>query len=140
MPTTSRHLVTALAVVLLADLVGGLLSVATGVNTWADAWGSTALLAAPVPMVVAQAVLTWVAVTRGPRATVVACVLVALACFLSVVSGFFDGGLGNDALTPALSAYQAFLLVATGVLGVAAVRRALAQRTRTSASRPRNAA
>ena len=140
MPSTSRHLVTALAVVLLADLVGGLLSVATGVSSWAGAWGSTALLAAPVPMIVAQAVLTWVAVTRGPRATVVACVLLALACFLSVVSGFFDGGLGNDALTPALSAYQAFLLVATGVLGVAAVRRALAQRTRTSASRPRNAA
>ena len=140
MPSTSRHLVTALAVVLLADLVGGLLSVAAGVNSWAGAWGSTALLAAPVPMIVAQAVLTWVAVTRGPRATVVACVLLALACFLSVVSGFFDGGLGNDALTPALSAYQAFLLVATGVLGVAAVRRALAQRTRTSASRPRNAA
>ena len=42
-----------------------------------------------------------------------------------MVSGFFDGGLGNDALTPALSAYQVFLLVVTAVVGVLAARRAV---------------
>ena len=140
MTSSSRHLVTAFAAVLAADLAGGLLSVAAGVNTWAGAWGSHALLAAPVPMIAAQALLTWIAVTRSTRAVVAACVLLALACFVSVLSGFFDGGLGNDALTPALSAYQAFLLAVTGLLGVAAVRRALAQRTTTSGSRLRNAA
>jgi hypothetical protein len=41
------------------------------------------------------------------------------------VSGFFDGGIGNDALTPALSAYQVFLLVVTAVVGALATRRAL---------------
>jgi len=51
---------------------------------------------------------------------VVAAGLLALACGVSVASGFFDGGLGNDELTPALAAYQVFLLAVTGVTGVAA--------------------
>ena len=46
-------------------------------------------------------------------------------CGVSVVSGFFDGGLGNDELTPALSAYQVLLLLVTGVVGVLAARQAV---------------
>ena len=41
----------------------------------------------------------------------------ALACFVSVISGFFDGGIGNGGLTPALSAYRVFLLVVTPFVG-----------------------
>ena len=46
--------------------------------------------------------------------------LLALACLVSVASGFFDGGLGNDALSPALAAYQVVLLAVTGLTGLAA--------------------
>src|SRR3954462_12522130 len=101
----SRRLVIAMCALLAADLVGGLLAVAAGVNTWGEAWWSEALLAAPVPMIVVQVALTFVAVTSARWYAVAAAVLLALACLVSVVSGFFDGGLGNDALTPALSAY-----------------------------------
>ena len=41
-----------------------------------------------------------------------------------MISGFFDGGIGNDELTPALSAYQMFLLAVTAVVGALAAVRA----------------
>ena len=80
------------------DAVGGILAVAAGVNTWAEAWGPTALLAAPLPMVAGQAVLTYLAVATLRRWGAAPAVLLALACFVSIASGFFDGGLGNARL------------------------------------------
>ncbi len=120
---TAHGLVIALSALLLTDLVGGLVSVASGVNTWGEAWGSKALLAAPVPMLVVQVLLTYVAVKFAGRRAAVAAALLAVACFVSVISGFFDGGIGNDELTPALSAYQMFLLVVTAVVGALAALR-----------------
>jgi hypothetical protein len=122
---TSRRLVALMSALVATDLVGGLLAVSSGVNTWSEAWGGQALLAAPVPMILLQVVLTGVAVLRAGRAGAVAGGLLALACFVSVISGFFDGGLGNDELTPALSAYQVFLLAVTTVVGALAARRAV---------------
>ncbi len=119
-----RNLVVALGVLLVVDLIGGLLAAGSGVNTWAEAWGGQALLAAPLPMIALQVVLVVLAVRLHGRGAAVAAGLLALACAVSVVSGFFDGGLGNDELTPALSAYQVFLLLVTGVVGVLAGRQA----------------
>jgi fucose 4-O-acetylase-like acetyltransferase len=121
----SHQLVVAMCALVVTDLVGGLLAVAAEVNTWAEAWWTEALLAAPIPMIVVQVVLTLVAVTSARWFSAVAAGLLALACLVSVVSGFFDGGLGNDALTAALSAYQVFLLVVTAVVGALAARRAV---------------
>ena len=121
----SRQLVLAMCGLVVTDLVGGLLAVAAEVNTWAGAWWTEALLAAPIPMIVVQVVLTLVAVTSARWFSAVAAGLLALACLVSVVSGFFDGGLGNDALTAALSAYQVFLLVVTAVVSLLAARRAV---------------
>ena len=126
--TTSRRqdpLVPAMAALLAADVAGGLLAVSSGVNTWDEAWGSKALLAAPLPMIGAQVVLTTLAVRLPGRRAAVPAGLLAAACLVSVVSGFFDGGLGNEKLTPALAAYQVFLLGVTGVVGVLAARRAV---------------
>lgn len=124
--SSARRLVTAVAVLVVVDLVGGLLAVASGVNTWGEAWGSSALLAAPLPMVLVQVVLCWLA-TRGERrarVAVAAAALLAVACLVSVVSGFFDGGLGNAELTAGLVAYQALLLTVTAVVGGLAGTRA----------------
>jgi hypothetical protein len=122
--TTRDPLVPAMAALVATDVVGGIIAVNAGVNTWGEAWGSAALLAAPVPMIAAQVVLTALAVRgKGWRAAVPAGLLSA-ACLVSVISGFFDGGIGHDELTPALSAYQVFLLAVTGVVGVLAARRA----------------
>jgi hypothetical protein len=114
-----------MAALLVVDLAGGLLAVASGVNTWGEAWGGDALLAAPVPMIVAQVLLTWLATRSSRRSALVAAVLLAVACLVSVVSGFFDGGIGNDELTPALTAFQVLLLGVTGVTGLLAAVRAV---------------
>jgi hypothetical protein len=127
--TTSQRLTVAVAALVTVDLVGGLLAVASGVNTWSEAWGGKALLAAPVPMIAVQVLLTWAAVSRRGRGAVVAASVLALACLVSVVSGFFDGGLANDSLDGPLVGFQVFLLLVTGIVGVRAVARARAVTT-----------
>jgi hypothetical protein len=124
-PTARDPLVLALIALVATDLVGGLLAIGADVNTWGEAWGSKALLAAPLPMIGAQIVLAVLALRLTGGKAAVPAGLLAAACLVSVVSGFFDGGIGNDELTPALSAYQLFLLAVTGVVGLLAARRAV---------------
>jgi hypothetical protein len=50
--------------------------------------------------------------------------VLALACLVSAISGFFDGGLANDELSGGLVAWQVLLLAATAVVGVLAIVRA----------------
>jgi hypothetical protein len=112
------------------DAVGGVVAVSAGVNTWSEAWGPAALLAAPAPMIAGQVLLTVVA-TRAVRRVsagwaAAASTVLALACLVSVVSGFFDGGLGNHTLTGGLVAYQVVLLGVTSAVGLLAVRQAVA--------------
>ncbi len=120
---TTTTLLTAVGALLVTDVVGGLLAVASDVNTWGEAWGGRALLAAPLPMIAVQLLLTWAAVHGRGRGAAAASGLLATACLVSVASGFFDGGLGNDALTPGLAAYQVLLLTVTGTVGVLALLR-----------------
>jgi len=126
---SARRLLAATAALVLTDLVGGVLAVASGVNTWAEAWGPAALLAAPAPMIVGQVVLAALAGGLVPRVSrrwaTAAATLLALACLVSVASGFFDGGLGNRELTGGLVAYQVLLLAVTATVGVLAVARAV---------------
>ncbi len=121
---TRTALPVAVAALVLTDLVGGLIAVAADVNTWADAWGGHALLAAPLPMVAAQVLLTWLALRLPGRWAALPAGLLAAACLVSVVSGFFDGGLGHHSLSPALVAFQVLLLTVTAVVGVLAAARA----------------
>jgi hypothetical protein len=126
-PTTAlavaRLLVAAMGALLVVDLVGGLWAGLSGVNTWADAWGGHALLAAPAPMIAGQVLATWAAVRGRRRWGALPAGLLAVACLVSLASGFFDGGLGHADLRPAMAAYQVFLLLVTGAVGgLAAVR------------------
>jgi hypothetical protein len=76
-------------------------------------------------MIAAQVLMTWMAVRGRRRRAAIPAGLLALACLVSVASGFFDGGLGNAALEPGMGAYQVFLLAVTGVVGVLAAVRAV---------------
>ena len=126
---SARRLLAGTAVLVLTDLVGGVIAVGAGVNTWAEAWGPAALLAAPAPMIVGQVVLADVAAGLVPRVSrrwaITAAGVLAVACLVSVASGFFDGGLGNSELTGGLVAYQLFLLAVTATVGGLAVARAV---------------
>ena len=120
-----RLLTLAMGTLLVVDLVGGGWAALSGVNTWPDAWGGHALLAAPAPMIAAQVLMTWLAVRGRRRRAAIPAGLLAAACLVSVASGFFDGGLGNAALEPGMAAYQVVLLAVTGVVGVLAAVRAV---------------
>jgi hypothetical protein len=122
--TVPRLLVAAMGALLAVDLVGGLWAALSGVNSWGDAWGGHALLAAPLPMIAAQVVTTVLSVRGRRRRAAIPAGLLALACLVSVASGFFDGGLGNAGLEPGMAAYQVFLLAVTGAVGVLAAARA----------------
>ena len=116
----SVALVAMLAVVLLTDVVGGLVDVQADRSTLGSAWGSSATLAAPLPMMVAQVVLAVLVLRAGRRVAVGAAVLLALACAVSFVSGFFDGQLGRSDLTGGEVAFQVWLISATLLLGAVA--------------------
>ena len=120
-----RLLAPALLTVLATDLVGGLLDVRSGRSSLAAAWSSSATLCAPWPMIAFQ-VAAFVVVRCGHgRPRRVAAVLLALACGVSVLSGFFDGQLGRADLTGGERGFQIWLLAVTGLLGSAAAAAAL---------------
>jgi hypothetical protein len=122
---TSRPVLLGTVALIVIDIIGGILAVSSGVNTWGEAWGSRALLAAPLPMMLAQLLLAWVAARNlRPPVGMVAAIVLALACLVSAISGFFDGGLANDELSGGLVAWQVFLLTATAAVGVLAILRA----------------
>lgn len=119
------------------DLAGGVLAVRSGINRPRDAWGSRAVLAAPWPMMAAQGALAVASRGTGRRSTVAAALL-ALACLVSGVSGFFDGQLGRRGLPRPLVAFQALLVTATLAVGVlAAVTSIRSARRGRSAASPR---
>lgn len=126
MEPTARRLTWGTAGLVLTDLVGGVLAVSQDVNTWSEAWGSKALLAAPLPMIAGQVVLTALSVRGRGRWAAVPAGLLTTACAVSAISGFFDGGLGNDRLSPGLVGYQVLLLAVTGGVAVLAAARARA--------------
>ena len=107
----------ALGAVVAADVVGGVLDVAAGRSTPAEAWGSGATLCAPWPMIAFQAVAVAVTVCSRRLPGRIAAGLLAAACAVSVASGFFDGQLARSDLAPAEVGFQVLLLGLTGVLG-----------------------
>jgi hypothetical protein len=122
---SGRPVLLSTLVLIAIDVVGGLLAVSSGVNTWGEAWGPKALLAAPLPMMATQLALAWLAARNvRPPVGLVAAVLLGLACLVSVISGFFDGALASDELSGGLFAWQLFLLTATAVVGLLAILRA----------------
>ena len=102
-PPRGGPLIPAVSGLLVLDLVGGVLAIREGVNRAADAWGSRAVLAAPLPMMLAQAALA-VAGRGGGRRRMIASGLLAAACLISGMSGFFDGQLGRKGLPATLTA------------------------------------
>ena len=117
---TRQLLPTILVVLLVTDLVGGVLDVMEGRSSWASAWGPDATLCAPVPMIGFQIVTVLAASRMRGRAGRIAASLLAAACFVSILSGFFDGQLGRSDLAPGEVVFQVWLLVVTTGLGAVA--------------------
>ena len=111
------------AVLIGSSLLGGAASVLAGTNTWANAWTAEATLAAPWPMLLAQAAATCGAMSRRRPVARAGSVLLGVTAAVAGISGFFDGQLGR----PDLSTWQAagqicYVVVALGTAMVAGVR------------------
>ena len=99
MTSSGRRLVVAMVVLLICDVIGGFIGVATGAEAWGTAWGFDTHSTVPLPMGAAQLVLAWLAARDvRPRVGFVAAVLLSAICLMSVLFGLFDGDLiGNVA-------------------------------------------
>ena len=58
---SGRALILSMLVLLVCDVIGGFLAVASGADTWDEAWGFDTESTVPPPVGVAQLVLAWLA-------------------------------------------------------------------------------
>ena len=116
----AKRLVAAVAVLVLLDLTGGLIAVATDVNEIGSAWSAKARLAAPWPMILVQVALTAAALLPRRGVAVSAASLLAGACLVSAISGFFDGALAAEELSAGHVVFQVLLIAWTGLVGALA--------------------
>ncbi len=116
-------------VLLVFDVIGGFIGVASGVNTWDEAWGFDTESTVPLPVGVAQLVLAWLA-ARNVRPPVgrIAAVLLSTFCLLSLIFSLFDGDLINNVASAGLISWGvvwgAVLLLVTAAVGLLAAARA----------------
>jgi hypothetical protein len=115
-------------VLIVCDVIGGFLAVASGVNTWGEAWGFNTTFTVPLPVGAAQLVLAWLAVRNvRPPVGLVAAVLLSVFCLISFMFGLFDGDLTNkvaSAAGPWGVAWGIVLLSLTAGVGLLAAVRA----------------
>jgi hypothetical protein len=122
-PRIPRLLVAAVAVLVVVDVAGGVIAIATDLNDVGDAWSTDAGLAIPWPIILLQLALTAVAVRDRRRFTIAAALLLTATCTVSVLSGLFDGDLFAEGLGPGEKAFQIVLVSWMALVGVLAALR-----------------
>jgi hypothetical protein len=125
---SGRRLVVAALVLFVCDVIGGFLAVASGVNTWGEAWGFDTEFTVPLPVGAAQLVLAWLAARNvRPPLGLVAAVVLSAFCLISLMFGLFDGDLTDTVASSAGAwgvAWGVVLLSVTAVVGLLAAVRA----------------
>jgi hypothetical protein len=122
-------------VLLVCDIIGGFVALASGANSFSESWGFDTQHTVPLPIGVAQLVLAWLAArnTRPPIGYIAA-VTLGVFCLISVRAGLFDGDLirnvASDGLLSLGVAWAAVLLAVTTVVGLLAAIRAKQLRRR----------
>jgi len=115
-------------VLIVCDVIGGFLAVASGVNTWGEAWGFETTFTVPLPVGAAQLVLAWLAARNvRPPVGLATAVLLATFCLISLLFGMFDGDLTGAVASAGGAwgvAWGIVLLSATAVVGLLAAARA----------------
>jgi hypothetical protein len=115
-------------VLVVCDVIGGLLAVASGVHSWNAAWGFDAKTTVPLPIGVTQLLLAWLAARNArPPFGLIAAVLLTAFCLISLMAGLFDGDLAGNVASKGLLSWEVVwgvvLLSVTAAVGVlAAVR------------------
>lgn len=94
----ARSVVFAGAALVGGSVVGGVVSVFAGVNTWRNAWTAEATLAAPWPMLLIQAGASVAAASPRRVPALAGPAVLGLSAAVAGISGFFDGQLGRSDL------------------------------------------
>lgn len=116
-------------VLVVCDVIGGFLAIASGADSWDEAWGFSTDSTVPLPVGATQLVLAWLA-ARNVRPPVgrIAAVLLSAFCLISLIFGLFDGDLVNNVASAGLISWGvvwgAVLLTVTAVVGLLAGARA----------------
>lgn len=126
---SGRALILSMLVLVVCDVIGGFLGVASGVNTWDEAWGFNTESTVPLPVGAAQLVLAWLAARNvRPPVGLIAAVLLSAFCLISLMFGLFDGDLINNVASAGLISWGVVwgvvLLSVTAVVGLLAAARA----------------
>ena len=115
-------------VLIVCDVIGGFLGVASGVNTWDEAWGFNTNSTVPLPVGAVQLLLAWLAARNvRPPVGLVAAVLLSAFCLISLLFGLFDGDLTTEVASswgPGGIVWGVVLLSVTAVVGLLAAVRA----------------
>ena len=114
---------------LVCDVIGGFIALASGADTWNEAWGFETDNTVPLPIAAMQLGLALLAARKTrPRAGLIAAFLLSAMCLLSLLAGLFDGDLidniASDGLISWGVAWGAVLLAGTAVVGLLAAIRA----------------
>ena len=127
---SGRALVLATLVLVVGDVIGGFLAIASGVDSWNEAWGFETESTVPLPVGAAQLVLAWLAVRNvRPPVGLIAAVVLSAFCLLSLIFGLFDGDLINKIASEGLISVGVVwvfvvLLPLTAAVGLLAATRA----------------
>ena len=113
----------AVLVLVVIDAIGGAWAVASGLNTLGDAFSGDARMAAPWPMIVFQLVMAAAAMRARRGVAIAAAALLAIACLVSAVSGFFDGALAAPGMSRPQVGFQIVLIAWTAFVGALAIAR-----------------
>ena len=115
-------------VLFVCDVIGGFLAVASGVNTWGEAWGFNTKFTVPLPVGAVQLALAWLAARNvRPPIGLVSAVVLSVFCLISLLFGLFDGDLTNEVASagyPGGVAWGVVLLAVTAIVGLLAAARA----------------
>lgn len=127
--TSGRALLLAMLGLLVFDLIGGFVALASGADSFSEAWGFDTQYTVPLPIGVAQLALAWLAVRNTrPRVGFIAAVILSLFCLISVMAGLFDGDLiqniASDGFLSLGVGWAVVLLAVTAVVGLLAAIRA----------------
>ena len=122
---SGRGLVLAMLTLLVCDVVGGFIAVASGVDTWDHAWGFDTESTVPLPLGVVQLALAWLAGREfRPPVGFIAAVVLCTFCVISLVFGSFDGDLRGNIASAGWASWGVVwgfvLLFVTGVVGALA--------------------
>jgi len=116
-------------VLVVCDVIGGFLALASGADTWDEAWGFNTDSTVPLPVGAAQLAFAWLAARNvRPPVGLIAAVLLSAFCLISLMAGLFDGDLINnvssDGLISSGVVWGVVLLLVTAVVGLLAATRA----------------